>query len=74
MAELGSQTLVDNIRRRMEIMEWSMLPHPRIGTAGRVVGLIGMFKRVVYLSEGVPVQIVSLVTHSEYRAIGIGRV
>lgn len=74
MRELGYPTSVEVMRNRMQTLESLPDYHTFIADwDGRAIGLIGVCKRVLYESDDTPVQIVALVTHSQYRGMGIGK-
>lgn len=74
MRELGYPTSVEVMRNRMQILESLPDYHTFIADLdGRAIGLVGVCKRVLYESDDTPVQIAALVTHSQYRGMGIGK-
>ncbi|MVP01196.1 GNAT family N-acetyltransferase [Paenibacillus lutrae] len=74
MTDLGSPTSVEDMQKRMELIELNPYFYTFVAVLDdKVVGMIGVRLNLTYTSNLLKTQIASLVTKKEYQGQGIGR-
>lgn len=74
MADLGSPSTIEDMKKRMELIEANPFYYTFVATrSDRVVGMIGVRLNGTYTSNKMKTQISSLVTKKKYRGQGIGK-
>jgi GNAT superfamily N-acetyltransferase len=74
MGDLGSPTSVDDMKKRMELIETNPYYSTFVAVADKkVIGMIGVRLNITYTSNKLKTQISSLVTKKEYQGRGVAK-
>jgi GNAT superfamily N-acetyltransferase len=73
MTDLGSPSSVEDMKKRMDLMESNPYYSTFVATLNdKVVGMIGVRLNITYTNNKLKTQIAALVTKKEYQGQGIG--